>query len=97
MLLEAHRAVVIGACADERTARLKQVPATHDVGEILFFVLGQQDKAKRIGAVLELRQDAPACLLQAQVFGSEGLLGVGVLERTEFGAQEERALPRQRA
>src|SRR5258708_31643125 len=97
MLLEAHRAVVIGARADERTAWLKQVPATRDVGEILFLVLGQQDKAKRIGAALELRQDPPTRLLQAQIFEPERLLGIGVLERPESVAQEERSPGPQRS
>ena len=51
MLLQARRAIVVGAGANKRAAVGEQCPAAGDVGEVLFLVLGQQHLAELIGAV----------------------------------------------
>ena len=86
LLLQAGRAVVVRAAADQHAARLEQRPGTRDVGEVLFLVLGQQHEAERPGAALDPRLRA----LELQEIRPEGLLAIDLRERRILGAQEER-------
>src|SRR6185312_11843712 len=88
LFLEAGRAIVVGAGADQRAARLEQAPAARDVGEVLLLVLGQQHKPHRPRPVLDSRRR----VLQLQEVRPRRLLAGDVRERRILGAQKERSL-----